>query len=37
MLKVKKIINNNKWSFANDDEITLDYLERNKKNKFTKN
>ncbi|MEC8100146.1 MAG: urease accessory protein UreE [Pseudomonadota bacterium] len=31
MLKVKKIINNNKWSFANDDEITLDYLERNRR------
>ena len=31
MLKVKKIINNNKWGFSNDDEIILDYLERNRR------
>ena len=31
MLKVKKIINNNKWNFNNDDEIVLDYLDRNRR------
>ena len=31
MIKVKKIINNNKWIKKEDDEIVLDYLDRNRR------
>ena len=31
MIKVKKIINNNLWKFRVDDEIVLDYQDRNRR------
>lgn len=31
MIKVKKIINNDKWKIKEDDEIILDHLERNRR------
>ena len=31
MIKVKKIINNDKWKLKEDDEISLDHLERNRR------
>ena len=31
MIKVKKIINNDKWKLKEDDEIILDHLERNRR------
>ena len=31
MIKVKKVINNNKWHIKEDDYIILDHLERNRR------